>query len=169
MHHRRRVNDSIVIESTAAIFLPSPMRVVQRRELRSCKGWHLVSQRRLLSSHWRRWSVSGCEWRAEERGRERGKRRWKSIQGSVRKRTGVRAASACPRATRRWELDRKGHFEIWWGLSLVGDSTMIWYVATLIASVFSSRGTAAQGESKCSVSILRRLLLNFPFLNFYRQ
>lgn len=31
---------------------------------------------------------------------------------------------------------------------------MIWYVATLIASVFSTRGTAAQGELKCSIFIL---------------
>lgn len=43
----------------------------------------LVSPARLLSPHWRRWSVSGCERRAEERGRERGKRRWKSAQGWV--------------------------------------------------------------------------------------
>lgn len=28
---------------------------------------------------------------------------------------------------------------------------MIWYVATLIASVISTRGLAAQGELKCSV------------------
>lgn len=28
---------------------------------------------------------------------------------------------------------------------------MIWYVATLIASVFSTRGTAAQGELKCNI------------------
>lgn len=31
---------------------------------------------------------------------------------------------------------------------------MIWYVATLIASVFSTRGTAAQGELKCNISDL---------------
>lgn len=30
-------------------------------------------------------------------------------------------------------------------------STMIWYVATLIASVISTRGLVAQGELKCSI------------------
>lgn len=34
---------------------------------------------------------------------------------------------------------------------------MIWYVATLIASVFSTRGTAAQGESKCSVCVFAQV------------
>lgn len=39
---------------------------------------------------------------------------------------------------------------------------MIWYVATLIASVISTRGLAAQGELKCSVPALPLLALSAP-------
>ncbi len=39
---------------------------------------------------------------------------------------------------------------------------MIWYVATLIASVFSTRGTAAQGELKCNL-----LYTALSFLSFF--
>ncbi|ELK17916.1 hypothetical protein PAL_GLEAN10006585 [Pteropus alecto] len=38
---------------------------------------------------------------------------------------------------------------------------MIWYVATLIASVISTRGLAAQGELKCSVPALPLQALSF--------
>lgn len=134
------------------------IKIVRGREVQKGGGafsgsLRLVSPARLLSSHWRRWSVSGCERRAEERGRERGKRRWKSAQGWVEQgnRTPARFTFFVAWASLRSALEpKRGHFEIWWGLFLVGNSTMIWYVATLIASVFSTRGTAAQGESKCS-------------------
>ena len=152
-HQSQWATDSAGNQSEAG-FLPRPsMKRVRRRDRGSLKAraWF----------HWLVCSrpIGAGDPSQDARGeRRRGEERGESADGKVSRARLTRKQGHRPRfslswTTRRWEIHRKGHFEIWWGLFLVGNSTMIWYVATLIASVFSTRGTAAQGESKCSVCV----------------